>query len=338
MAYDANKLFAQLQNTGLQNKDNPLYQLIYLLIQALGGTQGDVTRISSLINNITNNTIDSSIINQFIMSGGDSGGDDGLIVPGPVGPTGATGSSGATGPAYPVFPFPEDGEDGNQYPPIVGPQGNPGTTGPTGPIAPMIPSNEEYHEENIIQVIQQSTGSSSPSGLVLLGSRTASASATLDFTSLITSAYDVYVFEFENILPATDNVDFLMRTSTDNGSNYDSGAGNYQYAQFVNNTGSFSTDDVCSAADTAIKIAPTIDNGSTTGGINGFLKLYNPLNATQYKSVGFHVNGFLNDNQFYNIQGSGWRVATADIDAVRFLMSSGNIASGTIRMYGIKNS
>lgn len=33
--FDLNRLFSALLNTGLQTKDNPLYQVIYLLIQAL---------------------------------------------------------------------------------------------------------------------------------------------------------------------------------------------------------------------------------------------------------------------------------------------------------------
>ena len=35
MAFDPSRLFTQLLNTGLQNKDNPLYQLISQIIDAL---------------------------------------------------------------------------------------------------------------------------------------------------------------------------------------------------------------------------------------------------------------------------------------------------------------
>jgi hypothetical protein len=34
----------------------------------------------------------------------------------------------------------------------------------------------------------------------------------------------------------------------------------------------------------------------------------------------------------------GRRVAAADVDAIRFLASSGNIASGTFRLYALENS
>src|SRR5210317_1501080 len=56
--------------------------------------------------------------------------------------------------------------------------------------------------------------------LKLLSTQTASASASLDFTSGIDSTYDSYVFKFINIHPATDDVDFEVNFSTDGGSNY----------------------------------------------------------------------------------------------------------------------
>ena len=55
-------------------------------------------------------------------------------------------------------------------------------------------------------------------GLVLLEQHTASSSATLDFTASITSAYDDYLIELVNVVPATNTVDLYMRVSTDGGS------------------------------------------------------------------------------------------------------------------------
>jgi hypothetical protein len=60
-----------------------------------------------------------------------------------------------------------------------------------------------------------------PSGSpVLLATSTASASASISFTTGIDSTYDIYKFEFINIHPATDGVDFQFNLSTDGGSNY----------------------------------------------------------------------------------------------------------------------
>jgi hypothetical protein len=56
--------------------------------------------------------------------------------------------------------------------------------------------------------------------LVLLSTQTASASATISFTTGLDSTYDEYIFKFIDIHPATDSVGFQFNMSTDGGSNY----------------------------------------------------------------------------------------------------------------------
>src|SRR5210317_158712 len=60
-----------------------------------------------------------------------------------------------------------------------------------------------------------STGS-----LILLSTQTASASASIEFTSGIDSTYDSYVFKFIDIHPSADNIEFQFNMSTDGGSTY----------------------------------------------------------------------------------------------------------------------
>jgi hypothetical protein len=57
-------------------------------------------------------------------------------------------------------------------------------------------------------------------GITLISSQTASASASLSFTTGIDSTYRTYMFKFINIHPATDAVEFQFNLSTDGGSNY----------------------------------------------------------------------------------------------------------------------
>src|SRR6056300_4163 len=60
-----------------------------------------------------------------------------------------------------------------------------------------------------------------PTGnLILLSTQTASASASIEFTSGIDSTYDVYVFKFYNIHLASDDKTFTFQASTDGGSSY----------------------------------------------------------------------------------------------------------------------
>jgi hypothetical protein len=59
----------------------------------------------------------------------------------------------------------------------------------------------------------------SPATLVLLSTQTASASATISFTTGLDSTYDEYIFKFINIHPAS-NANFTFNLSTDSGSKY----------------------------------------------------------------------------------------------------------------------
>lgn len=169
--------------------------------------------------------------------------------------------------------------------------------------------------------------SSSTSQWTLISTATASGSATLDFTTGFSSTYCRWMWVIDSIYPATNNSQFYMRTSTDGGSTYDSGATDYEFANTLNGSGS---------SDSYIKLTGNLSNAGTL----------------KYKSV-IQVSGLLNSSEnqkFFYISDEaystsktkavayGSRKNTADIDAVRFLMSSGNISGGTIRMYGLRST
>ena len=91
MKFDPTRLFVQLQNTGLAVKDNPLFQLLFLMIDSIGKLNLEVNGSGggggggAVVNNIT------QIIQQLDLSGGGDGGGDGLVIPGPAGADGANG-------------------------------------------------------------------------------------------------------------------------------------------------------------------------------------------------------------------------------------------------------
>jgi hypothetical protein len=57
-------------------------------------------------------------------------------------------------------------------------------------------------------------------GITLISSQTASASASLSFTTGIDSTYRTYLFKFINMHPATDGAELKFNLSTDGGSTY----------------------------------------------------------------------------------------------------------------------
>jgi hypothetical protein len=169
--------------------------------------------------------------------------------------------------------------------------------------------------------------------LHLLSSQTAAASATLDFTSVITALYDEYLIEFLDILPATNAANFIMRCSTDNGVSYDAGA-NYAYAIGYASTASASGG-AGNAATTSGLLSGPLSNTAARGGTSGFLRLFNPASATAHKHFVGEFAVAHSDTNRYVYKDGVWYLSTTAVNALRFLMDSGNIASGTIRIYGI---
>lgn len=173
-------------------------------------------------------------------------------------------------------------------------------------------------------------------GRVLLASKTASASAQLDFTEFNNAVYRYYEFEFENVKPATNAVTFHARVSTDGGLTYDSGAGNYQISGIVfSGTASAMLGGGQTNIAMFLSNSGDVGNGASALGVSGTSKLRFAGNASTQTRLDTHLTYDSQVNNINTVISGCRRVAAQDTDAMRFYFSSGNIASGTIRMYGI---
>jgi hypothetical protein len=175
--------------------------------------------------------------------------------------------------------------------------------------------------------------------MTLLQTQTASSSSTIDFTSNIDSTYDVYCFKFINIHPATDNSGFQFNMSTDGGSNYN----------VTKTTTFFRTYHNESDTETALEYQTAHDLAQGTGfqtilnevgadndqSCSGTLQLYNPSSDTFVKHFISNGNVYNSSNYSINYYVAGYGNTTSAINGVRFQMSSGNIDSGDIKLYGI---
>lgn len=171
--------------------------------------------------------------------------------------------------------------------------------------------------------------------LVFLETHTASASATLDFTTFISATYDTYVFYLVNVVPAS-TANLLIRMGTGGGPTYDTGA-NYGSASNEGRAGGIA---VGGAEGGATSIALTRNSIGTTAnwpGAVGTVTLFAPGGAL-YKVVRSSI--FYGSADPFRIldDAIGDYDSTTAVTAVRFLMSTGNIASGTIRVYGVTKS
>ena len=166
---------------------------------------------------------------------------------------------------------------------------------------------------------------------VLLATYTPTAVASLDITSVLSSTYDFYTIEITDVLPATDGASIYLLTSTDNGSSWTTSSGAYAYAVGLGNgTGGYS--DIGSSSSTQIQLNSSCSNtANETSSLE--LKVWNP-NSSSYKQFSWSGSYFSAAGSLYWFTGAGKRLSTSVINAVQLKYSSGNIASGTVRVYG----
>jgi hypothetical protein len=178
-------------------------------------------------------------------------------------------------------------------------------------------------------------------GITLISSQTASNSASISFTSGLTSTYKAYKFVFSSIHPRTDAVHFQFNLSTDSGSNYNVTKTTTAFGAYHNESGSTAN----LAYDTAGDLAQsTADQRFTPHGqvggdadesISGSMLLFNPASTTYVKHFIATLNNYHDDNFSINPYVAGYGNTTSAVNAIRFQMSSGNM-DGTIYLYGIK--
>lgn len=174
-------------------------------------------------------------------------------------------------------------------------------------------------------------------GLDLLATLTASNTVNLDFTAFNSTLYDDYIFELSHVIPGTADSQLLVRISIDGGANYDSGGSSYEYSinGLVNSTAAPVSN---TAADRMGVTLSAPNNGVSVGGrgVNGSLHLYAPGDGgtiTMLGQTGYQQNtGAIALCVTYGL----YKGSTSPVNGIRFLMSSGNIATGTIRVYGVR--
>lgn len=174
--------------------------------------------------------------------------------------------------------------------------------------------------------------SQAPSGsFVLLATLTASNSASLSDTTNFTATYDEYEIVFESVIPGTVNTDLRMQIRTGT---------TFQTADYKTlTTGSF--------GGAFASVIPTghlaLSNdysrfSATSNGLSGSIRI-NFVNGAGYKKIWGQTvwpDTAQSDGLTISWVTGMWVGGTGAITGVRFLMSSGNISSGKIYIYGRK--
>ena len=180
----------------------------------------------------------------------------------------------------------------------------------------------------------------------LIKSIDASSDATISFVDgassvVIDNTYKTYIFKFFNMHPASSGVFWLFQGNAAGGSGYnetitsstfravsteaDSSTAIVTYVD-VDQANGTSFQNICSDGD--IKT----DNDSC---LSGELWLFDPSNTTFVTHFLATTNHMVNNSQSSTNYIGGYFNTTAAIDEIQFKFNSGNIDSGTVKLYGI---
>ena len=176
--------------------------------------------------------------------------------------------------------------------------------------------------------------------LTLLTTATASSSANLTFDSSIDSTYDSYVFKYYNIHPGTDGKQFQVGFR-DGSTAYDATkttsffrAGHDEDASNNESYLGYRLDSDLAQSTGAQRLGIFVgaDNDQCC---NGELHLFDPSSTTFVKHFMARTSNNYYVDYIEDEYTAGYCNVTAAIDGVQFSMSSGNIDSGVIKLYGV---
>jgi hypothetical protein len=198
-----------------------------------------------------------------------------------------------------------------------------------------------FCNNNSLSAITSIPAAISGGALNLISTTTVSSSSSaVNITSGIDSTYKEYIFKFIGIHPASDTVNFQINASIDGGSNYNVTKTTTFFLAYHTEDDSgtalqyYANRDL--AQSTAAQQIVTIGNANDDSG-SGTLHLFDPSNTTFVKHFMSRMVAPTGEDteNCKDTFVAGYFNTTSAIDAIQFSMSSGDIDSGVIKLYGV---
>ena len=175
-------------------------------------------------------------------------------------------------------------------------------------------------------------------GWKLLSTQNASNSATISFTTGIDSTYDVYIFKFMDVNPATNSAAFQFQAGT--GGSYATTMTTTTFRAYHFETGASGLDYIAThdqAQGTGFQALGGDVGSDADQNLAGELHLFAPSSTTYVKhfycrSAIYCATDYANDYLT-----AGYFNVTTALTQVQFKMSSGNF-DGTIKLYGVSKT
>jgi hypothetical protein len=197
------------------------------------------------------------------------------------------------------------------------------------------------HNNNSISAVT-SMASLTTGSMTLISEQTASSSASISFTSGIDSTYPIYKFEIINMNPATTNAIFEFQGNASGGSGFNETITSTSFRAYHRENDSDSSlqyvinDDQAQGTDYQ-HLANGVGNGSDES-LCLELFLFNPSSTTFVKHFMARCIFYEDSNMPVDHYTAGYFNTTSAIDEIAFRMHTGNIDSGTFKLYGIRDS
>ena len=174
---------------------------------------------------------------------------------------------------------------------------------------------------------------------------TASSDSTLSFVNgssdvVLDSTYKEYMFIFNNIHPSASDEKLGFNLSVDGGSNYNVTKTTTYFIAYQNEAGnqtslSYDPYGIDLAQGTGVNyFSVGVGNGNDEC-LSGEMTLFNPSSTTFVKHFMGRANNYYQADYSMDNYFAGYANTTSAVNAIQFSMSSGNIDTGTITLYGI---
>ena len=185
--------------------------------------------------------------------------------------------------------------------------------------------------------------------MTLIKTLTASSSGTLSFVHgsssvVLDGTYKEYVFKYINIHPSADwNNWFAFQGSTNGGSSYGVTVTNTAFRSYHNEAGTQTGLSYLDSYDQAqstdfIRLCEDTSAANADENLSGEVKIFNPADTTFVKHyIGTSQTGTAKVGNVYPLHwfGGGYFNTTSALNAFQFKFNSGNIDSGTVKLYGV---
>ena len=197
----------------------------------------------------------------------------------------------------------------------------------------------KFANNNSLSAITTKPSGLSGGSMNLISTQTASSSSTISFTSGIDSTYDEYVFKFINIHASAQYSNFEFQANASGGSGFNETITSTFFEAKHNENDSEAlmrykadNDQANGTAYQNISVSAGTDNDVSC---TGTLQLFNPSSTNFVKHFISTVQNYRDSDQSQISYVAGYINTTSAIDEISFKFSSGNIDSGTIKLYGV---